>query len=1170
MTSRVGSRFREKPTRNDQLLSSCFIALAISASALATSTLPADRFTPAEPITAQELFGQTIRASSHRSPAEELSGFHVAEGFQVDLIAAEPAISKPMNMAFDVKGRLWITQSTQYPFPAKADESGSDAVVVLEDKDSNGSFETTRVFADGLNIPIGLLPYGDGVLCFSIPNILYLRDTDNDGLCDTREVVLGPFDTTRDTHGMVNSLRMGEDNWVYACHGFNNQSKVQGKDGQSISMTSGNVFRFKPDGSRVELFTQGQVNPFGMARDRWGFWYAADCHSKPISQLIRGGCYPSFGRPDDGLGFVPPMMDHLHGSTAISGLAHSKDSKFPTLFQDNFFSGNVMTCRINRNHLTYQGATAKANAMPDLMTSDDPWFRPVDLQFGPDGCLYVADFYNKVIGHYEVPLDHPDRDRKSGRIWRIRWTGGGETIEKQAAPKTIDDPKALFADRFVNGLDSVAALSSITRAVSAADLNEPLSAMQAYYLYSKLGANKEDEPSWLLRQIAREDSLSDPVLKQSILIATRDILTRLKQRDNAAYDQAIAKLCSNEVLELANKPVAFSMETTYVRALVRVLLSLKDARAAAGVLSLCEKQAAMSNATADQQRALEETIQSIADVVDESNMDRFMALLDSTTKDADARADQLLRIAGRQMQQRGRVLGSLLSRCQVMVGNLGGEWLKQAEASSKGSDGFQLIHWSANSTKKDERRNWPTEKRELARSSNSESKRGSFFSSFPLGESYIGTWASSPFIANGKLDFYVVGHNGLPSKESTTKNYVALVKLDVAGNVAEELFRAQPPRSDIGQQVEWDLAKHAGMTVQLRVVDGDADASYAWIGIGESSQSGLNPSPIRDQWDRIVSIVELCGVPSAADGLEKVSQLLGSKKMDWQSRYRLQRLRSKGGLPEIVELVDFAVDHNWLDLLDLLAIDVRKNPDWDWGVFGNEGLRKFGDALCRRCSYQEQERLVLKLSKHRSAIAVIASLCERGAMSRDALRVLPKSWWESLPADSLSQLEALRPEANASSDRLAVVERKVAAIERMDVDMQVGKKQFADRCAICHKLGDQGKVIGPQLEGVGARGAARLSEDILWPDRNVDEAFRMTLLLLESGESVSGLVSDRTVESLLLTDQTGKQRRILLSEIDQEKPSKLSLMPGNFDELMTDGEFASLIGFLRSSVSSAK
>jgi len=1123
--------------RNEPMLSACFLATTISLTAIAAYPFPADRFSPAEPSTAQELFGQIIRATSHRSPAEELAGFHVPDGFQVELVAAEPAITKPMNMAFDAKGRLWITQSTQYPFPAKADEKGTDAVVVLEDKDSNGSFETTRVFADGLNIPIGLLPYGDGVLCFSIPNILYLRDTDNDGLCDTREVVLGPFDTSRDTHGMVNSLRMGEDNWIYACHGFNNQSKVQGKDGHLISMTSGNVFRFKPDGSRVELFTQGQVNPFGMARDRWGFWYAADCHSKPISQLIRGGCYPSFGRPDDGLGFVPPMMEHLHGSTAISGLAHSKDSKFPISFEDNFLSGNVMTCRINRNHLTYQGTTAKANVMPDLLTSDDPWFRPVDLQFGPDGCLYIADFYNKVIGHYEVPLDHPDRDRKSGRIWRIRWVGGGEAIEKQVDPKTVNDPKSQFAS---------------------------LAAMQAFYLYEKLGSSQQDEPSWLLRQTSREDSLNDPVLTQSILIATRDILSRMSQRDSAVYDEAVAKLCSDEVLELANKPESFSIDKPYVQALVRVLLSLKDAKASAGVLSLCEKQAILSNATADQRRALEETIQSIADVIDESNMDRFMALLDSTSKDTDARADQLLRIAGRQMQQRGKVLGSLLARCQAMVGNLSGDWLNEAETASRELDGFQLIHWSASSTKKDERRNWPAEKRELAQQSAAAAKRGLFFSSFPLGESYVGTWSSSPFVASGKLDFYIVGHNGLPSKEASTKNYVALVKLDVAGNVAEEIFRTVPPRSDIGQRVEWDLGKQAGSTVQLRVVDGDFDASYAWIGIGESSKTGFNPGGLRDQWERIVSTVELCGLPGSADGIEKVAQMLGSEKLDWQNRYRLQRLRNKGALPEIVELVDFAVDHNWTDLLYLLAIDVKKTPDWNWTAFGNGGLQKFGDALCKRCSYQEQERLVLKLSKHRSAIAAIASLCERGSMSRDALRVLPKSWWESLPQESLPRLEALRPEATASSDRLAVVERKVAAIERMDVDLQVGKKQFADRCAICHKLGDQGKVVGPQLEGVGSRGTARLSEDILWPDRNVDEAFRMTILLLESGESVSGLVSDRTAESLLVTDQFGKQRRILLSEIEQEKRSKLSLMPGNFDELMTDLEFASLIGFLRS------
>ncbi len=369
----------------------------------------ADRFVAAEPKTPPHEFGLTIRSTPHRTPAEELSGFHVPEGFVVELIASEPQIAKPLNLAFDRRGRLWVTQTNHYPFPAKEGEEASDSIIVLEDSDRDGTFESKKPFATNLNIPIGLLPVEDGVICFSIPNIWHLRDVDGDGTCDQQNILYGPFDTTRDTHGMVNSLRDGGDGWIYACHGFNNQSSVAGKDGHRVTMHSGNIFRFRPDGSRIELYSQGQVNPFGMTQDRFGNWFSADCHSKPITQLLHGGCNPSFGRPDDGLGFVPAMMEHLHGSTAIAGLAHTKDSKFPIEMADQFLSGNVMTCRINRNQIQYAGATARASELPDLLTSEDSWFRPVDLVFGPDGHLYIADFYNKVIGHYEVPLDHPDR-----------------------------------------------------------------------------------------------------------------------------------------------------------------------------------------------------------------------------------------------------------------------------------------------------------------------------------------------------------------------------------------------------------------------------------------------------------------------------------------------------------------------------------------------------------------------------------------------------------------------------------------------------------------------------------------------------------------------------------------------------------------------------------------
>ncbi len=188
-------------------------------------------------------------------------------------------------------------------------------------------------------------------------------------------------------------------------------------------MSSGNTYRMKPDGSHLEYFTHGQVNPFGLAFDPLGNLYSADCHSRPIYQLLRGAWYPSFGKPHDGLGYGPEIMTHDHGSTAIAGVVYYAADHFPPEYRDTIFIGNVVTNRINHDRLQRTGSTVRAVGLPDFLSSDDRWFRPVDIKLGPDGALYVADFYNRIIGHYEVPLQHPGRDRERGRIWRIVYKG---------------------------------------------------------------------------------------------------------------------------------------------------------------------------------------------------------------------------------------------------------------------------------------------------------------------------------------------------------------------------------------------------------------------------------------------------------------------------------------------------------------------------------------------------------------------------------------------------------------------------------------------------------------------------------------------------------------------------------------------------------------------------
>ena len=190
----------------------------------------------------------------------------------------------------------------------------------------------------------------------------------------------------------------------------------------TITMQSGSTYRFWPEGVKMEYFTHGQVNPFGLCFDPLGNLYSADCHTQPIYQLLRGAYYPSFGKPHDGLGFGPETITEYPESTAIAGINYYAADQYPKAWRDCVFIGDVVTNRVNLFRLAWHGSTPKAS-LERFLQSDDPWFRPVDVKLGPDGCLYIADFYNRIIGHYELPLNHAGRDRDKGRIWRIVYRG---------------------------------------------------------------------------------------------------------------------------------------------------------------------------------------------------------------------------------------------------------------------------------------------------------------------------------------------------------------------------------------------------------------------------------------------------------------------------------------------------------------------------------------------------------------------------------------------------------------------------------------------------------------------------------------------------------------------------------------------------------------------------
>ncbi|GAA4432409.1 hypothetical protein GCM10023091_04440 [Ravibacter arvi] len=382
-------------------------------------------------------YAEHVRTTDFQTPAQEQKGFRLPPGFEITLFASEPQIGKPMNIEFDDRGRLWVTQSTEYPMAAD-EKNGKDKIMILEDTDHDGKADVFTEFKSGLNIPIGIMPMTDGAIAYSIPDLYYFKDKDHDGKADESVKLLGPFGY-KDTHGMINNLTRGFDGWVHASHGFSNTSRIAGADGDSLVMYSGNTFRFRTDGSRAEQTTFGRVNPFGFSYDEKGYLYSVDCHSKPLYQLIPGADYPHFGKKPTGIGFGPEMTSYQLASTALSGLVYYTGSNFPEGYRQNFYIGDVVTSRISRNSVRFEGSTPALKFEENFLVSSDPWFRPVDIKLGPDGAIYVADFYNRIIGHYEVDLKHPGRDHTSGRIWRITYKGGAIPAPRDWSKAGLDE-----------------------------------------------------------------------------------------------------------------------------------------------------------------------------------------------------------------------------------------------------------------------------------------------------------------------------------------------------------------------------------------------------------------------------------------------------------------------------------------------------------------------------------------------------------------------------------------------------------------------------------------------------------------------------------------------------------------------------------------------------------
>lgn len=381
-----------------------------------------------------------VQGDATPPPGETLRAFKPVEGLAIDLVASEPVIRQPIDLHFDDRGRLWVVQYQQYPFPAgiaitsydqylRARYSGvpaappnhvrgADKITVLEDTDGDGVFDAHKDVITGLNITTSVLTGRGGVWVMNPPYLLFYRDSSGDGLPDgDPEVRLEGFGL-EDTHSLANSLTWGPDGWLYGVHGSTSTARVRG-----ISFLGQAVWRYHPERDTFELFAEGGGNPWTLSFDSRGRAFSGDNGGNSRGfHWVHGGRYQKnwpkhgpFTRPHAYGHFS--NMDHegYPARFAMTSVVY-EEGKLPG-YEGQLISGMALTSRIQATRFVADGSTFRTVDTDPLAITADRSFRPVDTAVGPDGAVYFADWC-------DIRMDHTDPrdtwDKSCGRIWRLR------------------------------------------------------------------------------------------------------------------------------------------------------------------------------------------------------------------------------------------------------------------------------------------------------------------------------------------------------------------------------------------------------------------------------------------------------------------------------------------------------------------------------------------------------------------------------------------------------------------------------------------------------------------------------------------------------------------------------------------------------------------------------
>jgi putative membrane-bound dehydrogenase-like protein len=1138
------------------------------------------------------------------SPAGSLRYLELPDGFRAELFASEPDIVKVIAKAWDARGRLWVAETVDYPNEQKRPGEGNDRIKICDDTNGDGKADKFTVFADKLSIPTSLVFASGGLIVTQQPDTLFFQDTDGDDKADVRKVLFTGWGT-RDTHAGPSNLRYGFDNWIWGIVGYSGFEGTVG--GKPIRFGQG-IYRFKPDGSAMEFVTSLSNNAWGIGFSETGQIFASTANNDHSVYLAIPNRYYEGVRGWHGLGakgiaeserYYPITEFHRqmdwHGKfTAAAGHALYTARAFPKWYWNRISFVTEGTGHLIHNDIIEPiGSGYVARNAYNFLASHDEWTSPVTAEVGPDGAVWVSDWYNYIFQHNPTPHGFetgkgnayvtPLRDKVHGRVYRILYEGNtnappqrsrldNATPDQLVAALGSDNllwrmiAQRLLVERGQN--DVVPALAKLVQDTKIDGIGNSPAALHALWTLKglgqataglALGAFKHPVPA--VRKAAIEvcprDTESTRAILSANLLSDSNAQVRLSAMlalsEMPAGDQEAGKAVAQAMRKPENANDRWIPDAATAAAarhdagfLSAVLASAREAKAA-------KPQAAERTDNLLANGSFEEVVgtlpagwkfqnwQGAADgAVDENEVQvgsRSLRIIASQDGGADSSLSAVVKITPKtNYRLSGRIRTQNLSKANGLGALLNvHEFQSPARVMTPaitGTKDWTRVQTSFNSG----------ERTEITINC------------------LLGGWGKS----RGTAWFDDVRLEPIGEGAGA---------IDTMVRVVTTHYSQGAPAGSIAATLS--AARGVDEGTALAVLDGllagwPADAALKPDVKVDEALRALSDSLSKDNRARLATLAQRVGrgesfaAESAAATKELVSTM-SDESLDVAAR--LDAARRLLALGDNVQHVDAilklvtpqsppAVAAGLTSTLaesrqDAAGVALLKN----WKTLPPAARKAAVDVLLRRSAWHTAmldamengtvDRADLSAEQAQQLVTVAADP-ETAKRAKALLAVGGR-----LPdADKQKMLDKLLPIANKRGDTAN------------------GKAVYEKNCAACHIFAGAGGRVGPDLTGVGKNPRHEILINILDPNRSVEGNFRLWIVQTNDGQTISGRLDTESQTTVELLDAAGKQHVVQRKNIRRMIAQPTSIMPEGF-ELLPENDLTDLLEFLTQPVEAA-